>query len=218
MRRCKEVEQVIQAGCPHDCGGSCPLYVHVVHGRLKRIAPDESPDTFETPQLRPCARGLAQAQRLYHPDRLRGPLKRVGERGEGRFAPISWAEALDTVAGEMKRIKETYGPKAILALSGTGNTDGWLHRTSNAHEALLNRWGGATGMRGIISFQGAHFAARRTLGLFPGHPDRREWQKSRLIIVWGGNPAESVHGTNTMWYMTQAKEAGARFVFVDPLY
>jgi anaerobic dimethyl sulfoxide reductase subunit A len=79
----------VLTGCPYDCGGSCPLTVHVKGDEIRRISPFEETDSPEMPELRPCARGLSQVQRVYHPDRLRYPLKRVGERGEGRFQRIS---------------------------------------------------------------------------------------------------------------------------------
>src|SRR3990170_3440348 len=116
--------QAIVSVCPYDCGGSCPLTFYVDGAAVRRIGPFEEPDSSQRPQLRPCARGLAQAQRIHHPDRLLYPMKRVGERGEGRFERISWDEALDAVAREMERIKQRHGAEAILYLRGAGNTDG----------------------------------------------------------------------------------------------
>ena len=121
--------EFITTGCSFDCGGNCLLKVYVEGGRITKIAPDDLTDSLATPQLRPCARGLAHLQRVYAPDRLRYPLRRVGERDEGRFERISWDEALDTVASELARIKETYGPQAILNVFGGGNPDTRLHNT-----------------------------------------------------------------------------------------
>lgn len=210
--------EAIVTGCPYDCGGSCPLTVYVEGGVIKRIGPDEEPDTLPTPQLRPCARGLSQVQRVYHPDRLRHPLKRVGERGAGKFQRISWAEALDTIAGEMLRIKDTYGAQAILNLRGAGNTDGLLHRTGGLADRFFNFFGGQTASRGIISFEGALFAARSSFGFSPPPPGPESLFHSRLVIMWGFNPAESLFGTNTNWYLALAKERGTRFIFVDPRF
>lgn len=110
-------ERVITTACVHDCGGKCLLRVHLRDGVITRITGDEG----EEPQLRPCAKGRAYRQRVYHPDRLRHPQKRSGKRGEGRFQRISWDEALETIAHEMLRIKEAYGPEAILDGSGPTN-------------------------------------------------------------------------------------------------
>lgn len=185
---------------------------------MVRLAPDEGPDYIESPRLRPCARGLAQLQRVYHPDRLRYPLKRASERGEARFQRISWDEALDTVAAEMQRVKETYGPDAVLNLQSSGNLDGLVHRTGMLASRFFNAFGGQTAPRAIISFEGAALAARSTFGLVPPPPGPESLLRSRLVIMWGFNPAESIFGTNTNWYLALAKERGTRFVFVDPRF
>jgi len=185
-------------------------------GEIRRIAPEEGPDSPESPRLRPCARGLSQAQRLYHADRVLYPLKRLGERGEARFQRVSWDEALDTVASEMRRIRECHGPEAVLNLSSSGNLDGLLSRTSVMANRFFNSLGGQTAIRGIISFEGARLAALSTFGFVPPPPGPESALKSRLVVMWGFNPSETIFGTNTNWYLALAKERGARFVFVDP--
>ncbi|MDP2661724.1 MAG: molybdopterin-dependent oxidoreductase [Dehalococcoidia bacterium] len=211
------MQQVI-TGCPYDCGGSCPITAYVEGGKIVRLAPDEGPDSLESPRLRPCARGMAQLQRIYHPDRLRYPMKRVGKRGEGEFRRISWDEALDAVASEMRRIRETYGAEAVLNLYGSGNLDGLVHRTGNLANRFFNDFGGQTATRAIISFEGALLAARSTFGLVPPPPDPNSLLQSKLVIMWGFNPSETIFGTNTNWYLAQAKERGAKFIFVDPRF
>ena len=211
------MEEII-TGCPYDCGGSCPLKVYVEEGEIKRIAPDEEPDSLERPQLRPCARGLSQVQRVYHPDRLRYPMKRVGERGEGKFERISWEEALDTVAREMQRIKRSYGAQAILNLRGAGNVSGRLHRTGAITDRFFNCFGGQTASRGNLSYDAALFAARHTFGFLPPPPGPESLFQSKLVILWGMNPGEALQGTNTIWYFILAKERGTRFILVDPRF
>jgi anaerobic dimethyl sulfoxide reductase subunit A len=211
------MEEVI-TGCPYDCGGSCPLKVYVEEGEIKRIAPDEEPDYLERPELRPCARGLSQVQRIYHPDRLRYPMKRVGERGKGKFERISWEEALDTVAKEMQHIKRSYGAQAILNLHGAGNVSGRLYRTAAMADRFFNCFGGQTASRGNLSYDGAIFAARHTFGFLPAPPGPESLLQSKLVILWGMNPGEALQGTNTMWYFVLAKERGVRFILVDPRF
>src|SRR3972149_11715524 len=100
-------EKIVPTMCVAHCGGSCLLKVHVEDGVITRI---ETDDGKEEPQLRACLRGRSYRQRVYAPDRLKYPMKRVGARGEGKFERISWDEALDTVASEIKRVRDTYGP------------------------------------------------------------------------------------------------------------
>jgi len=115
-------DRVVRLGCPaHNCGGRCLLKVSIKDGKIIRIETDDRPtDKIEDPQLRACIRGRAYRKRQYHPDRLKYPLKRIGKRGEGKFERISWDEALDIVAGQIKRVKEKYGNSAIYVPYGTG--------------------------------------------------------------------------------------------------
>ncbi|MCK4828795.1 molybdopterin-dependent oxidoreductase, partial [bacterium] len=101
-------EEIIMTACSSHCAGTCLLKVHVKDGVVTAIETDAGSE----PQYRACPKGRAMRQMLYHPERLKYPLRRVGERGEGKFERISWDEALDTVASELKRVKETYGPAA----------------------------------------------------------------------------------------------------------
>lgn len=92
-------EKIVHTMCASHCGGACLLRVHVKDGVITRIETDDGRE----PQLRGCLRGRAYRQRVYAPDRLLYPLKRVGNRGEGKFERISWDEALDKTAAELKR-------------------------------------------------------------------------------------------------------------------
>lgn len=83
--------QGIVSGYPSDCGGSCPLTVYVEDGEIRRIAPEEGPDTPSAPRLRPCARGLANVHRIYR-GRLEG---RIYEERITRLAKERRIEAID---------------------------------------------------------------------------------------------------------------------------
>jgi len=205
--------KIVPTGACYDCGGRCVLKVHVKDGVAIRVETDDG----DEPQLRACARGRAYRQQVYSPDRLRFPLKRVGPRGEGRFERLSWDEALDTVASELVRIKETYGPKAILALTYSGSA-GSLHSGNMTLRQLLRSFGGYTSAWGGASAEASVFASRATYGTLTTGHTRDDLANSRLIILWGVNPATSIYSTNTSFYLARAKEAGARIIVVDPRY
>ena len=86
QQRAGNGERVVMSVCNSHCGGQCLFKVHIKDGVITRIETDEG----EEPQLRACLRGRAYRQRVYAPDRLKFPLKRTGDRGEGKFKRISW--------------------------------------------------------------------------------------------------------------------------------
>ena len=203
---------IINTGCCHDCGGRCVLKAHVKDGKIIRL---ES-DTGEAPQIRACLRGRAYRQRLYSADRLKYPMRRVGERGQGKFERITWDEALDTVAENLNRIKATYGNSAILFLPGAGN-QGLLHGPT-APGMLLQQFGGFTRFWGAPSYEGALFASMATYGTIRTGHSRQDLMNSRLIILWGWNPANTIWDPETSLSLAKARENGARMVAVDPRY
>lgn len=205
-------EKVIRTACSSHCGGACLLRVHVKNGVITRIETDDG----EEPQFRACLRGRAYRQRLYAPDRLRYPLKRIGERGEGKFARISWGEALEIVAGELTRVRETYGSSAII-FWWSGGDPCWLNSPDLIANVLI-RTGGYTATWGWQSHGAAMYALVATYGTPYTSNSPDDLLNSRLIIMWGWNPAVNITDTNTSWYLTQAREAGIRIVSVDPRY
>jgi len=205
-------EKVVTTTCASHCGGTCVLKVHVRDGVITRIETDDGPE----PQLRGCLRGRAYRQRVYAPDRLLYPMKRVGERGEGKFERITWDEALDTVAGELMRVRDTYGPASILYLALAGDL-GQLH-TPRLTNRLLALAGGYTWTWGLTSFGAGMYVSRACYGTYFTSNTRDDLLNSRLIILWGWDPATIIAGTNTAWYLARAREGGARIVAVDPKY
>jgi len=198
--------RVVQAVCPHDCPDTCALHVTVSEGRVVRVAGDpEHPPTNGAL----CTKVSRYAERTYHPERVLTPLKRVGRKGEGRFEPVGWDEALDDIAARLKAIAAR-DPQAILPYSyagtmglvqGEGMAARFWHRLgasfldrticSNAGgEALVAVYGAKVGM---------HFEF---------------FAESRLILIWGSNPiTSSVHFWNVA---QQAKRAGAKLICIDP--
>src|SRR3989442_829150 len=100
-------EEVVTSTCGHNCGGRCVGNAHVIDGRIVKISSDPAKWTPQQPSLPACARGVGQIERVYHPDRLKYPLRRTGPRGSGQFERVSWDEALDEVALKMRQVRDT---------------------------------------------------------------------------------------------------------------
>jgi len=204
-------EKAYYIGADMNCGGACLLKAYVKDGVIVRMETDDG----EEPQLRNCLRCRAYRQRVYAPDRILYPLKRVGERGEGNFERISWDEALETVASEYKRVTETYGPAAVIYLA-TGADMGQVHNMRTALR-LFCLAGGCSLIWGIASNEGWMFASQATYGV-PSANDHRDLINSKLVILWGMNPANVIDGCGTSFSLARAKEAGTRFIVVDPRF
>lgn len=210
MQRKTGEEKIIATACSSHCGGKCLLRVHVRDGVVVRIETDGGTES----QLRACLRCRAYRQRLYDPDRLKFPMKRVGERGEGKFERISWDEAIDTVAKEFIRVRDTYEPSATFFLGGGGDNM-QLHR-ARLIEGIFSKAGGFTAWWGVHSFEGGLYADMATYGTTNSGSGYDDLLNSRLIIMWGWNPAVTIHECNTNWHLVRAKESGARIVSIDP--
>lgn len=207
-----EEETVVTTTCSSHCGGKCVVKVHVLEGKITRIETDDG----EEPQLRACLRGRAYRQRIYSPDRLFFPLRRTGQRGEGKFERISWNEALDSVARELRRVKETYGPESILFI--TGSSDNTMLHGRGPIDRLLSAFGGCTKKWGSPSNEAGNFASLATYGTLVTRSTHDDLLNSRLILMWGWNPAVTITGTNTAWVLARAKEEGIRIICIDPRY
>lgn len=207
-----ENARIIRCTSAFDCGGRCPLRFHVKDGVIIRI---EGDDYEEPEQLRACLRGRAYRHWIYHPERLKYPMKRVGERGEGKFERISWDEALDTAILQMKRVKETYGTPSIL-LTGLG-TLGALHNTLAMYK-VFSLFGGYTAVYGNVSSEGPVWAVLVSYGdVMVGH-SREDFINSRLIIMWGWDPARMISGSDCLKNLIRAKEEGVKILSIDPRY
>ena len=206
--------KIVRTTSTFDCGGRCPLRLHVKDNRILRI---EGDDAEEPEQLRTCLRCRAFRQYVHHPQRLMFPQKRNGKRGEGKFERISWDEALEILAGQLTRVKETYGNEGIFLATGGGYLAG-LHNGGFAAQRLMNQFGGCVTHYGNISSEGAVWASLTQYGSVMVGNSREDLLNSKLIILWGWDPARMISGTNTMYHLIKARENGARVIAVDPRY
>lgn len=170
-----------------NCGQRCALRVFSHNGQVIRIETDNTqPDTLGPRQLRACQRGRSMRERIYSPDRLRFPMKRVGERGEGKFERISWDEALDTIAKEWTRIKNQYGNDSIYWQYCSGQQS--LVSSRRAWQRLMNLMGGYLQYYGSYSNAQGAAAFPKTYG---GRPSSlpSEIANAELYVLFGNNPS-----------------------------
>jgi anaerobic dimethyl sulfoxide reductase subunit A len=211
-------EAVVTSTCGHNCGGRCVVNAHVIDGRIVRISTDTRRWNPDHPPLPACARGVGQIERIYHPDRLKYPMRRSGPRGSGRFERISWDEALDTVARELIRVRKQYGNAAIFDGSRSGNTSA-LHSRA-AVKRFLHMFGGCSDVWSNMSCEAEIFAIRNTFGPKVNYKaagrEPTDYANSKLILMWGWSPADGTFGTGTMAYLKHAKDKGTRIVCIDP--
>ena len=209
-------EKFIRVGCPsHNCGGRCLLRVHVKDGLITRIETDDRPnDTVADPQLRACIRGRSYRHRQHHKDRLKYPLKRVGERGSGQFERISWDEATDLVASNINRVKEQYGNTSLFVPYGTGGYNQMGGKWSA--DRLMNMIGGALGYYNSYSWACITRATITVYGTDVTGNQRQDWLNSKYIIMWGWNPSEMRDGTNSEYFLKEARRKGAKIICIDP--
>ncbi len=212
-------ETVVTSTCGHNCGGRCVVNAHVRDGQIVKISTDPRRWTPEMPPLHACVRGFGQAERVHHPDRLTHPLRRTGPRGSGQFEPISWDEALDEVARQMRRVRDTYGPAAILDCSRTGSLSA-LHGGRWIAQRLLHMFGGCTELWSNLSAEAEVFAVHQTYGAKAEYKSAGrepiDYVNSRLLVMWGWSPGDNTFGTGTLEYLKRAKKHGVRMVCVDP--
>ncbi|NDJ61434.1 MAG: molybdopterin-dependent oxidoreductase [Chloroflexi bacterium] len=208
--------EMIRTCCPaHNCGGRCMLIAHVQDGVITRLSSDDREyDEIDDPRLLACARGKSYRRRLYHPDRLRYPMRRVGERGEGNFERISWDEALDLAAENITRIRDQYGNGALYVPYGTGSYQEMNGSFLGAR--LFNMIGGSLSYYNNYSWAAIERVTPTVYGTRMTGNQRQDWLNSRYFILWGWNPAEMIDGTNSAYFIKKARENGAKIVVIDP--
>ncbi len=164
--------------------------------------------------LTACVRGLNYHKTFLGEDRLRYPMKRVGKRGEGKFTRISWAEAVDTIASEWIRIRDTYGVGSRYVNYATGISA--LNRGNNMAKRLLNLDGGFLDYYNSYSTACIRQATDIMYGTNQTGHDPEDWLNSNLIILWGHNPEETKFDSVTMNVLLRAKKKGIPIIVIDP--
>jgi molybdopterin guanine dinucleotide-containing S/N-oxide reductase-like protein len=215
------MKRVVHAACPHDCPDACGVLITIEDGRATKIQGDP-----EHPVTRGflCAKVAKYLDRVYSPDRVLYPMRRVVPKGaalpEGRagapvaplaaFERISWDEALDEITRRLRRIVAEYGPESILPYS-YGGTLGTLNSAS-MDRRFFHRLGASQLERSICSTAGEE-GLKSVIGIKLG-TEPEQFAHSRYIIAWGSN----IHGNNVhLWpFIEEARHKGAKLVVIDP--
>ena len=202
--RCESV----RGACGHDCPDTCGWVVDVRDGVAERLVGDPS-HPFTRGTL--CAKVNHYLDRVYHPDRVLYPLRRVGPKGEGRFERVSWDDALADIASRWTAIVRESGAEAILPYSSAG-VQGLIQQAS-----LDRRLFGSMGCSALHrSICGAVASAGMTATIGVGSGiDPEDVVHSRLIVLWGTNTVV----TNLHYWplIREAQRRGARLIVVDPV-
>lgn len=200
------------------CPSGCNVTVVVKGGRIERILPAvDSP----TPSL--CVRGAASKEVVYSPQRLLRPLKRVGRKGEEAFEPVSWDEALNTIATKLLEIRERYGAYTVAIYAGRGGyfEDGLkdvfaVESSGEVSSNLLYPFGSpnTASCSSVCYISHGYIAPMTTLGLHLEQlkPDLRN---TNLLVIWGANPLASTP-PSTYQKILAAKKRGVKIVVIDP--
>jgi len=200
--------QIHHSACPLDCPDACSLEIRVEDGRVVKLDGDRrNPFTQGTI----CAKVRRLPEHLYGPDRLLYPARRIGAKGEGRFERLSWNEALDLLAARFRDVRARLGGAAILPYS-YGGSNGLL--TQDTTDALLFRRLGASRLARTVCAAPTGAAAIGLYGKMVGVA-LEDYIHSKLIVIWGTNPAAS--GIHLIPIVQAAQRRGAKLVVIDPL-
>jgi anaerobic selenocysteine-containing dehydrogenase len=199
--------EIRHSTCPHDCPSACALDVEVIDGKSIGRVHGSRLQTYTAGVV--CAKLARYAERIHHPERLIHPLHRTGAKGSGRFARISWDEALDEIAERFNQAEREFGAESVWPYHYAGTMgvvmrDG-IHRL--AHVKKYSRF--YSTICSNIARIGFAIGTGKIAGVDP-----REMGVSDLIVIWGTNPVNTQ--VNVMTHASRArKERGARIAAVD---
>lgn len=192
------------------CGYQCGIMATVEDGRVVKVEPDETRFPYSKEIQRGCKRWPMILEVMDHPQRINYPLKRVGERGSGRWQRITWDQALDEIAAKLQKLKEQYGSEMLATSIGGPHTTFWpLHR-------FMALFGSPNNMGiGQICWNPGIWATSITYGWPIGMELSPEY--TECAMLWGVNPAES---DNSLFWHTVKEFArrGKPLIVVDPRY
>lgn len=195
----------------NNCGGKCGITYTVCEGCI--IAQDTN-CIYDEINVRPCARGLNYTRTYLSGKRLRYPMIRSGARGEGKFRRISWAEAEKHITDEWVRITSKYGAGSRYILYGTGVVG--VMNPGDLMARLLNLDGGFLSAYLSYSALCTDYITPYIFGDLLTSNSAEDILNSKLLILWGHNPAETQFGSQRNYYLKLARKQGLKVIVIDP--
>ncbi len=202
------------------CHGGCGMKLYIRDGKLVRVEGDENNPWN---QGRTCPRNLALTQYIYHPDRILYPMKRAGNRGEGKWERITWDEAYDTIEKRFKDIRDKYGAESVIFVQGTGRDIGgpitflaysygspnWVQLGLSGHSCFSPRAGAQWVTTGEYLWPDASQLSEKRY-------ENPEWKPPECIILWAVDPTNGCidffHGS----WIIECMKRGSRLIVIDP--
>jgi len=206
------------AGCGSH--GGCGAEIFVKDGKVVRIEGDPCHPQNEG---RLCAKGLAICQYIYHPDRVTHPLKRIGERGEGKWQRISWDEAYDTCEKRLKEIRSKYGAESVVFAQGTGRDIGGpitylMYAYGSPNWAQIGLAGHAcyTPRLGAMFATQGHYCVADCSQFLEKRYDDPQWTPPKYIIIWAQNPINGCFDGFYGHWVVDCMQRGSKLIVIDP--
>jgi len=200
-------QKIGASACPHDCPSTCALEVEIFDDHTIGRVHGARDNAYTAGVI--CAKVARYAERVHHPDRLKQPLRRIGGKGSGQFAPVAWDDALDIVADAFTRAEQKHGSEAVWPYLYAG-TMGYVMRDGIHRLRHAKKY---SGFFSTICVNPAFTGFIAGTGKLAG-ADPREMAKSDLVVIWGTNAADTQ--VNVMTHAMRArKKRGAKIAVVD---
>jgi len=200
-------QKIGASACPHDCPSTCALEVEIFDDHTIGRVHGARDNAYTAGVI--CAKVARYAERVHHPDRLKQPLRRIGAKGSGQFAPVAWDDALDIVADAFTRAEQKHGSEAVWPYLYAG-TMGYVMRDGIHRLRHAKKY---SGFFSTICVNPAFTGFIAGTGKLAG-ADPREMAKSDLVVIWGTNAADTQ--VNVMTHAMRArKKRGAKIAVVD---
>lgn len=196
-------EKKISFGCGLDCFDNCSMVATIENDRITKI---EGNKDHPLTQGIICIKGRKHLERLYHPDRILSPKRKINDI----WVDISYEEAFDEITNKLLSYKKEYGPESVLLLS----SGGYGGLSKSVDKMFFNYYGGATTAIGSLCLGAGREAQRIDFGSNKEHQPQ-DILNAKTIIIWGRNPADT--SINLMKYLVEAKKRGSFIYVIDPI-